>query len=394
MESRKQVGRPLRVLTISTIDMTLGKLLLPVISALRDTGFTSECAAADGPYAQELRAQGFEVHPIAFRRKVISPSHLLAFVQMFLLMRRRRYDVVHVHTPFAQVIGRIAAKCAGVPLILYTSHGFQFHESRSKWARAVIIAIERWLGRGTDMIFTQSKEDAETAVAIGIAPKSKVLWIGNGISLDHFGPGPKDLELLEQFSLESTDRVVGFIGRIVREKGILELIEAMSRVVSKAPATKLLVVGDTLASDGDTAAKGLVKESIKRLGIEDKVRFAGLRDDIPDLLRIMDVFVLPSWREGMPRSIIEAMASRLPVIATDIRGCREEVVHGETGLLVPPRAAENLAEAILVLVLDRELAIKMGESGQERAKQHFDERRVVERQLIAYDELIKKIGLG
>jgi glycosyltransferase involved in cell wall biosynthesis len=392
-EPRREVVRSLRVLTLTTVDITLGKLLLPLIHALRDQGFVSECASADGSYAEELRAEGFEVHSVPFKRKVMTPSHIAAFLRIYRLMRQRRYDVVHVHTPFAQVIGRIAARLAGVPVVLYTSHGFQFHDSRSPWARAVIIGIERWLGRWTDLIFTQSKEDAETAVRIGIAPRDRVLWIGNGIQLDRFNPKPMDVSVREEFDLGPGHKVVGFIGRIVREKGVVELIEAMARVVSEAPDTRLLVVGDTLASDGDTAAKRLVQEAIREHGLEDKVRFAGLRDDIPCLLRAMDVFVLPSWREGMPRSIIEAMAIGLPVVATDIRGCREEVVHGETGLLVPPKRPDRLAEAILALVSDPALAGEMGARGRQRAVEWFDERQVVQRQLVAYEELVERKGL-
>ena len=391
--SRTDGVASLRVLTLTTVDITLGKLLLPLIHALRDQGFISECASADGYYAEELRGEGFEVHPVPFKRKVMTLSHFAAFLRLYRLMRQRRYDVVHVHTPFAQVVGRIAAKLAGVPVILYTSHGFQFHDSRSPWARAVIIGIERLLGRWTDLVFTQSKEDAETAVRVGIAPIDRVLWIGNGIQLDRFKPEPVDMTAREEFDLEPGHIVVGFIGRIVREKGVVELIEAMAQVISQAPAARLLVVGDTLASDGDTAAKRLVQRSIREHGLEDKVRFAGLRDDIPCLLRAMDVFVLPSWREGMPRSIIEAMAIGLPVVATDIRGCREEVVHGETGLLVPPKRPDRLAEAILAVVSDPPLAAEMGARGRQRAAEWFDEREVVQRQLLAYGKLLKRKGL-
>jgi glycosyltransferase involved in cell wall biosynthesis len=258
----------------------------------------------------------------------------------------------------------------------------------------VIIGIERWLGRWTDLIFTQSKEDAETAVRIGIAPGDRVLWIGNGIQLDRFNPRAVDMSVREEFDLEPDHKVVGFIGRVVREKGVVELIEAMARVVAHVPDARLLVVGDTLASDGDTAAKRLVHEAIRELGLEDKVRFAGLRDDIPCLLKAMDVFVLPSWREGMPRSIIEAMAIGLPVVATDIRGCREEVVHDETGLLVAPRRPDRLAEAILALLSNPDLAREMGTRGRQRAVESFDENQVVRRQLVAYEELVDRKRLA
>jgi glycosyltransferase involved in cell wall biosynthesis len=198
----------------------------------------------------------------------------------------------------------------------------------------------------------------------------------------------------KEFDFKARHRVVGFIGRIVREKGIEELIEAMAYVTSREPQARLLIVGDTLASDGDTEAKEVVKKAILKYGLQDKVRFAGLRDDVPRLLTALDIFVLPSWREGMPRSIIEAMATGLPVVATDIRGCREEVVHGDTGLLVPPKDPRELGEAILSLVCDDSLARKMGKRGREVALDWFDEDAVIERQIEAYYRLIEEKGVG
>ena len=379
-----------RVLTLTTVDITISKLLLPLIHALRQRGFVAECACADGLDAEALREQGFVVHPITFKRRVFTPSHIVAFWQVYRLLREGEYDVIHVHTPFAQVIGRSAARLAGVPTIMYTSHGFQFHNSRSRLSRGLIIRIERWLGRWTDVLFTQSREDAESAIRLGIATRERVTWIGNGVQLDSFIPGPIDMSVRAEFDLLPDHKVVGFIGRIVREKGVLDLIDAMSLVVSEDPQSRLLVVGDTLASDGDTAAKRMVREAIRKHGLETVVRFAGMRDDIPRLLRAMDVFTLPSWREGMPRSIIEAMASGLPVVASDIRGCREEVVHGETGLLVPVRRPDRLAQALLTLISNPLQAKEMGARGRFRAIEWFDEREVVQRQLDIYDALVRR----
>jgi glycosyltransferase involved in cell wall biosynthesis len=393
-EVKRRSGAGLRVLTLSTVDITLDKLLLPLIRALRDEGFVSECASADGTHAEMLRDMGFVVHPISFKRRLLTTTHITAFFQVYRLLRRRSYQIVHVHTPFAQVIGRVAARLAGVPLVFYTSHGFQFYESRSRLACYAIARVEQLLGKWTDMLFTQSREDAETAVRIGIAPKERVLWIGNGVQLDRFQPGPPTLDTRREFDLDANHRVVGFIGRIVREKGIEELIEAMAYVTTREPDARLLVVGDTLASDGDTEAKKVVQRAILEYGMQDKVRFAGLRDDIPRLLKALDIFVLPSWREGMPRSIIEAMATGLPVVATDIRGCREEVIHGESGLLVPPRNPRKLGEAILSLVCDDAQAKRMGKRGRELALEWFNEDAVIERQIEAYHRLIAERSLG
>ena len=390
LKEPKENKRALRVLTLTTVDITLEKLLSPLIHALRDAGFTSECASSDGPHAAQLRAEGFQVHRIPLERRILTVRHAFALLRLIRLLRKREYDVVHVHTPVAQVLGRIAAKVTGVPIVLYTSHGFQFHDSRSWWARKIIIEIERRLARWTNVILTQSMEDAESAVQHGIGSRDQVIWIGNGVQLERFRPGPTDMSVREEFNLEAHHRVVGFIGRIVREKGVVELIEAMSRVIARFPSAKLLIVGDTLSSDGDTAAKKIVHDAIRALELQEEVRFAGMRDDVPRLLRAMDVFTLPSWREGMPRSIIEAMATGLPVVATDIRGCREEVVHGETGLLVPPKRSDRLADAILTLISDPQRADEMGARGRQRALEWFDERKVVQRQISLYEQLARR----
>lgn len=402
MSSRKIVGKqaklapanvvkavaPIKVLTVSTVDITLMKLLHLMIHELKDRGFVSEAACADGVHAQRLREEGFAVHPIPFERRVLTASHLKAFIALYRLLRDREYDIVHVHTPFAQVLGRLAAKLAKVPIILYTSHGFQFHESRPRWARKLIILIERLLGRWTDLVFTQSQEDALTAVQLRIVPRDRVVWIGNGVSLQTFCPGPPDQTVREEFNLAAEDKIVVFVGRIVREKGVLELVEAMAQVLHAVPNARLLVVGDTLASDGDIDAKRLFKEAINKHHIEYAVRFAGLREDVPRLLRAAELMVLPSWREGMPRSIIEGMATGLPVVATDIRGCREEVLPQQTGFLVPPKDPVALGSSILAVLSDPIRAKEMGSRGYSRALELFDERKVISRQMDQYSRLI------
>jgi len=189
------------------------------------------------------------------------------------------------------------------------------------------------------------------------------------------------------------NRVIGFVGRLVREKGVVELFEAMARVATQFPEARLLVVGDTLKSDRDTQTIARLNRIITSERLDDVVRFTGFRDDIPDLLAIMDVFVLPSHREGMPRTILEAMAAGKPVVATNIRGCREEVVDEVTGLLVPVCDPEALAEAILRLLRDEELARRIGEAGRKRVQEEFDEADVLRRQVDAYQKLLACVEL-
>ncbi len=185
--------------------------------------------------------------------------------------------------------------------------------------------------------------------------------------------------------------MVIFIGRAVAEKGIFELLEAFRSVGERLPDAVLLIVGDNLAGERDKESQDKLQRLIEG---NSQVIFAGKRDDIPEILAGGDLFVLPSWREGMPRSIIEAMAMELPVVATDIRGSREEVVDGGTGYLVKLGAIDALAEAMIDVLQDPVKAQAMGRAGRRRAEELFDERRVIQRQISLLEEFGARQGDG
>jgi glycosyltransferase involved in cell wall biosynthesis len=290
----------------------------------------------------------------------------------------------------AAALGRMAARFARVPIVIYTAHGFYFHDLMPAWMRRTHIWIEKLLCRWcTHALFTQSAEDRDTAIQEKLLQRDRIFWIGNGVDVTAFSTSPR-LDLRAELELLPADLVVGFIGRLVREKGVEELLEAMGEVITRVPTAKLLIVGDTLDSDRDRRTRKYMKGIIQRTNLEAAVKFAGFRVDIPQLLSTMDLLVLPSHREGMPRTILEAMASGKPVVATDIRGCREEVVDGGTGFLVPVKNPLALAEAIVRLLTNKEEASRMGEAGRRRAREKFDEKKVVERQLEIYRELLNQ----
>jgi len=169
------------------------------------------------------------------------------------------------------------------------------------------------------------------------------------------------------------------IGRQVKEKGILELLEAARILIGKYSDISFVIVGDRLNSDHAESVEASINKVLSRS--KGRLVLTGMRSDIPQLLAAMDLFTLPSWREGMPRSIIEAMMMSLPVVATDIRGSREEVVNNETGLLVPLRNPKALAQAIELLYKDREKTKKMGKAGRKRALKLYNEKNVIKKQL-------------
>lgn len=383
--------RDVRVLQVAASDITVSKLLLPLINNLKANGYDVEAACADGRFARELNESGYVVHTLPMSRSISPWKTMKAVWALYRLLRREKYDVVHVHTPVAAGVGRLAAKLAGVPTVIYTAHGFYFHDLMSPWAKRATIMFERILGRFTHMLFTQSTEDAQAAVHYGIAPQQRVVWISNGVDINRFKPREDNSAVRERFGLKEDELAVGFVGRLVREKGIIELLEGMRQASERMSNLVLLIAGDNkTGGDRDIETQEMVQQYLASVDLPFRVVFTGFIDDVEEMMAAVDVFALPSYREGMPRTIIEAMASGKPVIASDIRGCREEVSHGETGLLTPVRDADALGDAIVDVLNSPELAKSMGEKGRERAVQYFDEQLVMDRELWHYARLISE----
>ncbi len=377
-----------KVLQVTAVDVTVKKLLMPLMERLVSEGYRVHIACSEGDYLSWIRAKGYPVHNIEIQRRINPFSNLKSLWSLYRLMKRERFDIVHVHTPVAAALGRVAAWMARVPVVIYTAHGFYFHDNMARWLRRLVIWVEKLLGQMTHLVFTQSQEDAVNAVREGICSGSKVTCIGNGVEISRFMARPEGARM--SLGLTAHDKVVGFVGRLVGEKGILELMEAMRPVVRAIPEAKLLIVGDKLNSDRDRKTRQLIANLLARHNLAPHVLFTGFIEEVPKVMSALDLFVLPSHREGMPRTIIEAMASGKPVIATNIRGCREEVVPGLNGLLVPVNDPASLAVAIISLLSDPKLARQMGDEGRRRARELFDERTVLDRQVRAYAEITRQ----
>jgi glycosyltransferase involved in cell wall biosynthesis len=371
----------MKVCQLCAVDFTLKNFLLPLIDGMRREGWQVIAVCSDGPFVEDLRRRGYAIDTVPIARSINPLSALRSTLALVRLFRRERFDVVHVHTPVAALIGRVAARFVGVPLVIYTAHGFYFHNEMPRWKRKLFVALERFGGRFTDLLFSQSSEDAADAVREGIAPAARILAIGNGVDVSRFDPSAvgNGAAMRVELGIPADAFVVGMIGRQVREKGVCEYLSAAKILAQSHPRAWFLLVGERLASDHATGVEAEHFSAKAVLGA--RLITLGLRSDVPQLLAAIDLFCLPSWREGMPRTIIEAMVMAKPVVATDIRGSREEVVPEETGLLVPVRAPERLAAAIERIILDRDLGRALGAAGRRRALRLYDEGRVVALQL-------------
>lgn len=387
-----------RVLAICTVDVMAWKLLRPWLRALADAGYEVHVACSRENWFDHLAADGFHMHAVPLRRKVNPFVHIAPLWELFQLIRRGRFLLVNTHSPVAAAVGRVAAWLVGAPIIIYTVHGFYFHDDMPWWKRQAFVTLEWLLGAVTTDFMFVSDEDHQSALREGIARNpEQATTIYNGVDLAAY-PERKNgqrsaeaSELRRELNIPQDASVVGIVGRVVREKGYFEFAEMARRISSTHPNVYFLVVGDALPTDRD----GMVPE-LKRLvetsGLQQKFRFTGFTDQVPEHLQIMDVFVLPSYREGFPRSVLEAMSCSLPVVATKIRGCREAVIPGETGLLVSPRDAAALTEAVAYLLDNPAQAVQMGQAGRERTVRLYDQKLVQKRITDIVDAALRRLA--
>lgn len=379
--TQPRTGRDMKICQLCNLDFTLYHFLLPLMRAMRDAGHEVVGVCADGAFAARVREEGFRVETVSIHRNFNLLKHIATARELKRLFVKEQFDIVHVHNPVASLVGRFAAWRAGVPRIVYTAHGFYFHEHMPFWKRQAFISLEWLAGRVTDVLFTQAEEDAKTARAFRLIRGATIKAIGNGVDVKRFHPASSDAARKKtRRDTGSGDNrpVIMCIGRLVAEKGIPELIEAM-----KSVDADLWLVGERLKSDHAASVDKVLEAVSIDNGLKRNVHLLGYRADIPDLMRATDIFVSASHREGMPRSIIEAMMCALPVVATNIRGSREEVVDGETGFLVDVNDPDALAHALSSLADDPGLRRRLGKAGQKRALELYDERKVIARQIEA-----------
>lgn len=380
-----------RVIHITTVDMSLRMLLFNQMKSLQAAGYEIVTISSPGPYVDELEAAGFKHIAIPITRK-ISPLHdLLVLWRLVRVMRRLRPAIVHTHTPKPGLLGQLAARIAGVPVIVNTLHGFYFHEHMPRLKRQFYVEMERIAGRCSHLILSQNQEDIRTAIDEGISPPHKIRLLGNGIDLTDFAPECVPDEAVrrdrESLGIMPGGPVVGFVGRLAaKRKGFTDFLAAAQQIVAQNPATHFLIVGDADPGKPDSVSPDVAHD----YGIADHCLFMGWQPNakLPLFYRLMDVIVLPSLFEGVPRALMEAAAMGVPAVATDVKGNREAINNGENGLLVPLGDVDALAKAILQILESPELAQQMGAAGCELARTRFDERIVFERVKATYAELL------
>ncbi len=361
----------MKIIEVTNVDFSLRHFLLPLMRAGRARGHEVIGVCADGALLADVRAEGFRIITPPLARSLSPLAQWRAFWALVALFRAEAPDLVHGHMPISGFLARLAARVAGVPRVAYTCHGFLFNQP-APWPRRALALLVEWLGgRMTDVFLTVSTEEAADARRLWI--KRRAVAVGNGRDPAVFHPNPAARAAVRAALGVAPDAVVvTAISRLVRHKGYPELLAAMRDV----PA-ELWVVGERLASDHGEDMEPYFAAS----GLGPRLRRLGYRADVAAVLAASDIFVLPSHFEGLPMSIIEAMLTGLPVVATEIRGPREQVVHGETGLLVPAARVAPLAAALSALAANAAMRARMGAAGKQRARRLYDEAKVVNRTL-------------
>jgi glycosyltransferase involved in cell wall biosynthesis len=381
---------PVTVAHLTTVDMSLRFLVLAQLRAVRDRGGRAIGISAPGPWVSELEAEGIEHFALRSSTRSMSvTSDARAARELWTIVRRERVDVLHTHNPKPGLYGRIVGRAARVTIVVNTVHGLYATEEDPFAKRALVYGLEGIAARCSDAELFQNPEDLALMQRLHCTRRARLL--GNGVDLERFDPArfsDRDRATLRaELGADDDTILVGAVGRLVAEKGYPELFDAMERLPDRF---RLVVVGGVDPEKPDSLSPEVIDRARAR-----GVQLLGHRDDVDRLYAAMDAFVLASHREGFPRAAMEASAMALPVVATDVRGCREVVDPGVTGALVPVRDPAGLADALRGLE-DPARRTQLGAAARARALRCFDEATVVDLVLHTYREIAsrKSLDLG
>lgn len=304
---------------------------------------------------------------------------------LFRLFRQEKPMIVHTHTSKAGTLGRLAAIAAGVPVIVHTFHGHVFSGYFSASKTRVFVSIERILARWTDAVVAISPSQRTDLLDLGIGSPQKVRIIPLGFELRPFleVSGPTDLR--GRLGLNRGDKLVGIVGRLTPIKNHRLFVDAAKLMAQRDNRVKFVIIGD-----GELRAD--LEVYVRQVELDNRVFFTGWVRDMPALYRDLDLVVQTSTNEGTPVSVIEAMASARPVVATAVGGVPDVISNGETGLLVPPGNAGMLAEAIQRVLADEALAHRLGQAAREQVVAKYDVERLLNDTIGLYSDLLRAKG--
>ena len=355
------------------------------LRALRNAGFHVLLLSSPGPLLEITAArERVERMELPMQRSIAPFADLVSLYRLWRLIGKCRPDLVEFSTPKAGLLGTLAARLRGVPRRVYMLRGLKL-ESTSGLKRRILLAAERLAAHCAHVVMCNSESLRAEALALRIAPLSKLRLLGdgssNGVDVDRFSPGSSPVR--EQLGIPHNVPVIGFSGRLTRDKGLPELCEAFDLILRAEPSARLLLVGWF-----DVAEDALDPDLRARILRHPKIYCTGFVHDTAPYYRAMDVFVLPTRREGFPNVVLEAAASGLPVVTTVSTGARDSVLPEVTGLLIPPAYPDAIYEAVIKLIRDPQRRGRMGQSARAWILKHYVESRVVGMTVDYYKSLL------
>jgi glycosyltransferase involved in cell wall biosynthesis len=314
-------------------------------------------------------------------REINPIRDLVALFKMMTYIRKERFDVVHTNSSKAGILGRLAARWAGVPVIVHTAHGWAHHNFMNKWRRKFYIMLERIAEKFTDKIVAVSELSVKKALNDKIGQQGKYCIIRSGIDIEKFTRYGIDVDKEKRkWKIDPSDKVVGTVTRLFDQKSPGDFIRMANEILKSNGRVSFLLVGDG-------PLKKEMEVMMAEYKLSKKVILTGFRSDIPELLSIVDVFVLTSLWEGLPRVLPQAMAMGIPIVATCVDGIPEAVKHGQNGFLVPPKDFHALAQRTLQLIENPSLAKRMGEAGKQMVSPKFCVKEMVKKTEKLYEYL-------
>ena len=315
-------------------------------------------------------------------RRLSFKNDLLAFINIYRLIRRIRPHIVHTHTSKAGLLGRLASFLARVPIIIHTPHGHVFHSYYGPVMTKVFVFAEKILSFITDKITALTNRERDEHLEEGIASIEKYVVIHSGVMLDRLMNMSVDAGAVRgEFGIAQDSNVIGVVGRLVPIKGHKYLVSAAKRIIKEFRNTVFVFVGDGYLSSR-------LERQAESVGVRKNIIFTGWRKDAVEILDLFDILVLPSLNEGMGKVLVEGMALGKPIIASNVGGIIDLVRNGENGILVPPGDSDALGEAILQLLKDKNLSEKLGKNGKAMVYPEFDASVMVKQIEDLYESLL------
>ena len=339
----------------------------------------------EGSLIEEVRQRNVPLTILPELLRQVSPlNDLVATWKLYHLIKKNRYAIVHSHSSKAGIIARLAARLAGTPIIIHTVHGWSFHEHMSPPLRRTYIFLEKLTARFSDALIVVGKPDIQKGLKEGIGQPLQYRLIRSAIPLSDFDPLSVDRQAVRQsIGIPAGVPVLGNVGRFSAQKNPLDWVKIAGQVGRRLPETWFLLVGDG-------TLRPQVEQALKEEGIFERSVLTGLRRDVPQMMSAIDVFLLTSLWEGLPRVIPEAMAMGVPVVAYQVDGTAEAVKPGETGYLCPAGSLDEMASCCLSLLQDDRLRLRMANRCRQFALEEFDVNHMVEQIAQLYEEKIKE----